>query len=268
MNYFPFNVGDYAAHTGHLEPMEDLAYRRLLDVYYMREGPLPADIQVTAKLVRMRSMAADVESVLREFFTLTESGWTHTRCESEIARMQDKQEKARASGIASANARKAYGERVAKAKPTDAGPEATDVERALGEVATGVQLPTTTTTTTPEEKTKTARKRAAAVQLVSLDDLVGEGVDRQHATDWLVARKTKDLPLTPTAWEQTKGEAVKAGMTPAEAIKTAAGNAWAGFKAQWVVAAGVPQRTATNGRHSGFATKDYREGVEADGSFT
>ena len=50
MNYFPFHVGDYSAHTGHLEPMEDLAYRRLLDQYYLREGPLPADIQATAKL--------------------------------------------------------------------------------------------------------------------------------------------------------------------------------------------------------------------------
>ena len=90
MNYFPFNVGDYAAHTGHLEPMEDLAYRRLLDQYYLREGPLPADIEATAKLVRMRSMKADVESVLKEFFTLTEAGWTHSRCEAEI-------EKARAT---------------------------------------------------------------------------------------------------------------------------------------------------------------------------
>lgn len=88
MNYFPFHLGDYAAHTGHLEPMEDLAYRRLLDQYYIREGALPTDIQTTAKLVRMRSMAADVESVLREFFVPTEAGWRHERCEHEIARLK------------------------------------------------------------------------------------------------------------------------------------------------------------------------------------
>ena len=91
MNYFPFHLGDYAAHTAHLEPMEDLAYRRLLDLYYMKEGPLPADIQVTAKLVRMRSMECDVATVLNEFFTLTDAGWTHNRCEIEISRMQNKQ---------------------------------------------------------------------------------------------------------------------------------------------------------------------------------
>ena len=95
MNYFPFHVGDYAAHTAHLEPMEDLAYRRLLDLYYLREGPLPADIQVTAKLVRMRSMSADVDSVLREFFTLTDEGWRHSRCDAEITEMLRRQQMAK-----------------------------------------------------------------------------------------------------------------------------------------------------------------------------
>lgn len=95
MNYYPFHLGDYAAHTAHLEPMEDLAYRRLLDQYYLREGALPADIQVTAKLVRMRSMAADVEAVLREFFVLTEAGWRHSRCDSEIAEMCRRQQVAK-----------------------------------------------------------------------------------------------------------------------------------------------------------------------------
>lgn len=92
MNYFPFHIGDYAAHTAHLEPMEDLAYRRLLDLYYLRETPIPADIQATAKLVRLRSFAADVESVLNEFFKLTDSGWKHGRCDTEIAKMQDRKE--------------------------------------------------------------------------------------------------------------------------------------------------------------------------------
>lgn len=143
MNYYPFNVGDYAAHTAHLEPMEDLAYRRLLDQYYLREGPLPADIQATAKLVRMRSMAADVESVLREFFTLTDEGWRHTRCDAEVEKMQDKQAKARASAAASVNARQA------KQKPPAERPLVTEeatVERPLPVSSTDVKLPTPTPT--------------------------------------------------------------------------------------------------------------------------
>ena len=95
MNYFPFHLGDYAAHTAHLEPMEDLAYRRLLDLYYLREGPLPTDIQTTAKLIRMRSKAADVEAVLREFFVSTEAGWRHARCDFEITEMCRRQQVAK-----------------------------------------------------------------------------------------------------------------------------------------------------------------------------
>ena len=86
----------------------------------------------------------------------------------------------------------------------------------------------------PKTKTTTARKRAAPAVLVSLSDLVADGVDEQHATDWLVARKAKGLPLTPTAWAGVKAEAIKARVTPGEAIKAAAGNGWAGFKASWL----------------------------------
>lgn len=84
-------------------------------------------------------------------------------------------------------------------------------------------------------KTKTARKRASPPALVSVDDMVAEGVDRQHATDWLLNRKTKDLaPLTPTIWAQTKGEAAKAGLSPGDAVKAAASEGWGGFKASWL----------------------------------
>ena len=85
-----------------------------------------------------------------------------------------------------------------------------------------------------ELQTKTARKRASPAALVSLPDLVADGVEEQHATDWLVARKSKGLPLTPTAWADVKAEAIKARLSPGEAIKAAAGNGWAGFKAAWM----------------------------------
>ena len=39
MHFYSFNIGDYASHTRHLTPMEDLAYRRLLDIYYLHEQP-------------------------------------------------------------------------------------------------------------------------------------------------------------------------------------------------------------------------------------
>ena len=153
MNYYPFHLGDYASHTGHLEPMEDLAYRRMLDAYYLRETPLPAPVPDVARLIRMRQNVTEVEAVLNEFFLLTSEGWRHSRCDEEIAKMQDKQAKARASAAASVNARKAKTER----KPSD---RLTDVERTLNERtanveptfndrSTDVELPTPTPTPTP-----------------------------------------------------------------------------------------------------------------------
>lgn len=91
MNYYPFHLGDYAAHTAHLEPMEDLAYRRMLDKYYLREGSLPPNPADVARLVRMRQQIAEVEAVLKEFFTLTSEGWVHRRCEQEIEAFQERQ---------------------------------------------------------------------------------------------------------------------------------------------------------------------------------
>jgi uncharacterized protein YdaU (DUF1376 family) len=216
MNYYPFHLGDYAAHTAHLEPMEDLAYRRMLDLYYMTERALPYDWRDIARLVRLRDHGQAIEAVLAEFFSLTDDGWVHARCDAEIARMQDKQAKARASGKASANAR--------LAKQVNG--RSTDVQRTFNDISTDVQLPTPTPT--PKEKTE-PRSRC-----VSVDNLVSEGVAEPHARDWIAIRKAKKLVLTPTAWTATKLEALKANLSPAQAVQMAAENGWAGFKAAWV----------------------------------
>jgi uncharacterized protein YdaU (DUF1376 family) len=151
MNYFPFHVGDYSAHTAHLEPMEDLAYRRALDAYYLQESPLPADPVDVARLIRMRANVADVEQVLREFFTLTDAGWTNKRADAEIAKMQDKQAKARQSGLASAAAR-------------SSNVRSTDVQRTINDRSTDVQLPTPTPTPTPEPIVLTTTEVVAAAK--------------------------------------------------------------------------------------------------------
>ena len=65
-------------------------------------------------------------------------------------------------------------------------------------------------------------------------DLVAEGVDAQVAADWIKVRKAKKAPLTATAWEGVKREALLAGLTPAQAVKSATENGWQGFKASWL----------------------------------
>lgn len=82
-----------------------------------------------------------------------------------------------------------------------------------------------------EEKTET-RKRAPVS--VSVKDMEADGVDPQHAAEWMAVRKAKRLPLTLTGWDDTKAEATKAGLTAGEAVRLAVSNGWAGFKASWV----------------------------------
>ena len=102
MRHYAFNVGDYAAATAHLSDAEDLAYRRLLDAYYSREAPLPADVGACCRLARATSAPARkaVDTVLREFFSLKADGWHQARCDRDLADFAEKAEKARASATA------------------------------------------------------------------------------------------------------------------------------------------------------------------------
>ena len=145
MNFYPFHVGDYASHTAHLEPMEDLAYRRMLDLYYLGEGELPLSIEALARLIRMRGFLAEVKVVLDEFFVQTPTGWMHERCNQELDHMRDKQAKAKASAAASVAARSTGVKPEPKTNLVLVKPpvneRSTDAERTLSERSTDAELP-------------------------------------------------------------------------------------------------------------------------------
>lgn len=105
MHYYSFNIGDYASHTRHLTNLEDLAYRRLLDAYYLQEHPLNVGITSVARQINMREYEIEVKAVLEEFFTLTDEGWFHQRVDNEIKHFQAKRQQASNAGKASAERR-------------------------------------------------------------------------------------------------------------------------------------------------------------------
>ena len=100
MHYYSFNIGDYISHTADLEPLEDLAYRRLIDFYYQTEKPIPLDEERVCRKIRMRSHCDAVAFALREFFERTPDGFRHKRIEEEIAKFHLKSDKARKSAEA------------------------------------------------------------------------------------------------------------------------------------------------------------------------
>ena len=105
MHYYQFNIGDYASHTRHLSLLEDLAYRRLLDAYYLHEKPMNLDSTMVARQIGMREHADIVDIVLNEFFELIDGDFVHPRADKEIQAFKGKIEQASRAGKASAERR-------------------------------------------------------------------------------------------------------------------------------------------------------------------
>ena len=98
--------------------------------------------------------------------------------------------------------------------------------------------PSTSCTQNRKEPSKNRKEPKKNVshggQVLNIDDLIAEGVERQHALDWLLVRKGKRAPLTPTAWAEMKAQAGKAGITIGEAVRIAASRSWQSFNASWL----------------------------------
>lgn len=278
MNYYPFHIGDYLSATRHLSWDEDCAYRRLLDIYYTNEKPLPLDVAKVCRLAvaSTETQRAAVEAVLREFFVETPEGWTQKRIEDELAEMHMRQEAQeereegkqtrlqrfrlqraemfqalREVGIVAAwnikmpELRQLW-EQNKHRFPAPETPKnvsgslyeetapATAPETTTNASATTLPIPTPTPIPTPKEKDSgSADAGTTAPKTLSVNALVAEGVDRQRASDWLVLRRAKRLPLTVSAWDDTKAQGAKVGLTPAQTVEYAVSNNWAGFRANW-----------------------------------
>ncbi|MEI6590182.1 MAG: YdaU family protein [Verrucomicrobiota bacterium] len=95
MNFYPFHIGDYAAHTRNLSFMEDLAYRRLIDQYYLDESPLKGEPSLIARRIGMSDFSSDVQYILETFFEKEGEFWVSKRCDGEIAKYHLKADSAR-----------------------------------------------------------------------------------------------------------------------------------------------------------------------------
>jgi uncharacterized protein YdaU (DUF1376 family) len=100
MNYYERHIGDYLKDTAHLSLLEHGIYTRLMDVYYTKEtGFSTSDV---ARLIGARSKDEKnaLQIVLQEFFILVDGAYVQARCDREIKRYKDKQDKARSSANA------------------------------------------------------------------------------------------------------------------------------------------------------------------------
>lgn len=233
MFYYSFNINDYRAATAHLSNNEDLAYRRLLDLYYEKEGAIPGDAAKLARLVR--SAQVDVETVLGEFFKLVDGLYHHDRCDFELVGMIDRAEKARINGKMGGRPRKepsglASGNHLGTQEEPRANP---------GESYPNTPVPQHPST--PKEE-KAPRKRAAFVQVEKPADVMAEVWEA-----WLAVRKRKSAPLTEIAWSGVLRETAKAGWHINEVVRKMAERNWQSVEAGWLLkenrsSGGAPRR--------------------------
>jgi uncharacterized protein YdaU (DUF1376 family) len=234
VNYYPHHIGDFNSATRHLTRIERSIYRDMIEMYYDTEQPLPRDRAALCRKLMARSEEelTAVEQVLNEFFTDTDQGWFHDRCDAEILayhkKLRDKSEAGKAS--AAARASKTGAPKAAPGNDLEQAQAA--VQQVLDSCSTN-QEPITNNHK-PEEKQKAAAAAKAAPKFSALDDLVAKGVDLQTASDWLAVRKAKNLPPTKTALAGVYRELEKAGMPIPSGIQLCCERGWAGFNPKWL----------------------------------
>ena len=196
MHYYQFNIGDYMSHTRNLSLLEDLAYRRLLDEYYLHERPLNSGIASVARQVGMREHEEVVGYVLGMFFVLKsdEDGWTNARCDREIEQYRAKITNASKAGKASA-------------------------EQRSNARSTPVQ---------PNKKHKQVNNKNTVTP--------PDGVSPKVWESFVESRKAKKAPITELVMNDLKKQAALAGWTLEAALTETVIRGWRSFKAEWVTA--------------------------------
>ena len=200
MHFYSFNIGDYISHTKHLSDMEDLAYRRLLDLYYLHERTLNEDVSLVARKINMKDNVPEVRVVLEEFFKLeVGKGWINPRADEEIQKYQSKIQSAIRAGKASALARS-------------------------NASSTVVQ---------PNKKQETINNKQETYNNKTLKR--PRNVSKKTWDDFLVHRKNKKAPLTETALKGIKNEVKKTSISLEDALVMCQARGWQSFKSDWVV---------------------------------
>ena len=199
MNFYPFHIGDYAAHTRHLSFMEDLAYRRLIDQYYLDECPLKGEPSFIARRIGMSDFSSDVQYILEMFFEKIDDLWISKRCDDEIAKYRVKADSAR-------NANRIKSEKKSALK--------SELKSEPNQNVTKNQEPIT-------------KNHIKTIQ-------APEGVSIEIWNDFVAQRKKARAVISENVLKSIAKEAQKAGWTLEQALAECAARGWRGFKAEWV----------------------------------
>jgi len=199
MHYYQFHIGDYKSHTHHLSIIEDLAFRRLLDHYYLHEQPIKQrDI---ARQIGMKDHEQEVLTVLDEFFLSTENGYINPRADDEIAKYR---------------------------KFIEDGKRGAAKRWLKGGDSPPIATPIATINHKPITNNHKPNREGATVVATPV------GVSESVWQDFVKQRKAKKAAVTQTVIDGIQREADKANWTLDAAIAECVVRGWRSFKAEWV----------------------------------
>lgn len=228
MHYYSFHINDYRAATAHLSNEEDLAYRRLIDMYYDTENKIPLDTHWVSRRIRVGIKV--VEAVLIDMFIRTEDGWMLPRCQEEIEHYHQNAQKNRENGRRGGRPKKTQsvpsGIPVAtQLKPDEKATinhEIRTINKELKDKDIGADAPIALVKKAKHEKFRPSKW------------LTDRGVPVDIAEDWLKVRVAKKLVHTERAFESVAKEAEQANMSLTDALEYCVKKSWGGFEAKWI----------------------------------
>lgn len=234
MHYYQFHIGDYKSHTHHLSLIEDLAYRRLLDHYYLHQSPIKQ--REISRQIGMREHEQEVLTILEEFFVSTDQGYINPRADKEIEHFINHQATSAFGAfcrdhkdLAKVANKQQFIEHYLnntlndyiKSLKSSCVNDVHIISTSSGDDATINHKPITINHKPNKDK---------AIKVAT-----PEGVSVDVWNDFVALRKSKKAAITNTAIAGLQREATKANMTLEQVISICCERGWAAFKADWMV---------------------------------
>jgi hypothetical protein len=232
MHYYQFHIGDYKSHTHHLSLMEDLAYRRLLDHYYLHQ--LPIKQREIARQIGMRDHEQEVLTVLEEFFVSTEDGYINPRADKEIrAYVEHQATSAYGAFIRDNPTLKPIADKHLFITHYMDGKVQIYVDFLRASCVVDVPIVSTSSSNDatinhkPITNNQEPNKKATVVA-------APEGVSIEVWKSFVEQRKKARAVITDLVISQIRSEAEKIGWTLEQAMSECVARGWRGFKADWI----------------------------------
>jgi len=231
MHFYKFHIGDYMSHTRHLSLLEDLAYRRLLDFYFLHEQPIKH--RDAARQIGMREHEEDVLTVLNEFFLSTDDGFVNPRANKEIQEYKAHQgTSAYGAFIRDNQSLKSVVQKDVYIQHFTNGTLDTYINTLRTQDVPIMSTSSIHDATTNHKPLTTNHKpkRESATKVACPPD-----VSQQVWDDWVTLRKTKKAPITKTVLDGAIAEAKKLGWTLEQFLIEWCNRSSQGLKAEWIV---------------------------------